>query len=163
MYDGKMCKRRFRSTWDDIPLDEYRERAEHRMPFLVEALARGPVLAGDGSEAGTDVWRIEVPDGRAKAVLSLAKGDGRLVALEYPGTEAEGMGTKKEIVRKLVYRDFRDVNGVKIPTDIERFKDGIFDGRERFAKVAIVDEWDESWLQVPDPRRRFIPGEELAF
>ncbi len=163
MYDGKMCKRRFRSTWDDIPLDEYRERAAHRLPFLLEALARGPVVAGEGTEVGTDVWRIEVPDGRAKAVLSLAKDDGRLVALEYPGTEAEGMGTKKEIVRKLVFRELHDVNGIKIPADIERFEDGIFDGRERFTNVAILDEWDESWLQVPDPRRRFIPGEELAF
>jgi len=163
MYDGTMCKRRFRSTWDDIPLDENRERAAHRLPFLLVALERNPVMAGEGTEAGADVWRVEVPDGRGKAVLSLAKDDGRLVALEYPGTEAEGMGTKKEVVRKLVYHGFRDVGGLHAPVDTEMFKDGVFDGRVRIDTVEIIATWDDGWLQVPDPRRRFIPGEELAF
>ena len=163
MYDGTMCKRRFRSTWDDIPLDENRERAAHRLPFLLAALERNPVTAGDGIEAGTDVWRVEVPDGRGNAVLSFAKDDGRLVALEYPGTEAEGLGTKKDVVRKLVYHGFRDVGGLRVPVDTEMFKDGVFNGRVRIDTVEVIAAWDDGWLQVPDPRRRFIPGEELAF
>lgn len=163
MYDGTMCKRRFRSTWDDIPLDENRERAAHRLPFLLAASTRDPVVAGEGTEAGTDVWRVEVPDGRGKAVLSLARDDGRLVALEYPGTEAEGMGTKKEVTRKLVYHGFRTVGGVQMPSDTELFKDGVFEGRVRIDTFEVIDTWDDGWLQVPDPRRRFIPGEELAF
>ncbi len=163
MYDGTMCKRRSRSTWDDIPLDENRERAAHRLPFLLQALSLDPVVAGEGEEAGAAVWRVEVRDGRGKAVLSLAKDDGRLVALEFPGTEAEGMGTKKDVVRKFVYHGFEKAGAVQVPADIEMFMDGVFDGRLRFERIEVIKEWDDAWLQLPDPRRRFIPGEELAF
>ena len=68
MFDDGMCKRRSRSTWDDIPADEYRERAAHRLPFLLQALSLDPVLAGEGEEAGTAVWRVEVPDGTRQGV-----------------------------------------------------------------------------------------------
>ena len=162
MYDGEMCKRRFRSTWDDMPLDENRERAAHRLPFLLEALERDPVLAGSGAEAGVDVWQVEIPDGRGKAVLSFAQDDGRWVALEYPGTKAEGMGTKEEVTRKLIFHAHRDVGGVKMPADTEQLEDGSLASRVRIEKTEIIQEWDDAWLQVPDPRKRYIPNEELA-
>ena len=164
IYDGKMCKQRFGSNWDDLPLDENRERAAHRVNLLLQALDRAPSLAGEGTEAGAAVWQVAIDDGpRGKAVLSLAKDDGRLVAIEYPGTEAEGMGTKKEVTRKVVFHAFQPVGAVKLPSDIEMVKDGTFDGHMRFQRMEAIKDWDDGWLQVPDARRRFIPSEELAF
>jgi hypothetical protein len=164
IYDGKMCKQRFGSGWDELPLDENRERAAHRVDLLLRARDLAPVLAGEGTEAGAPVWQVAVDDGpRGKATLSLAKDDGRLVAIEYPGTEAQGMGTKKEVTRKVVYHAFQSVGGLKLPSDIEMVKDGTFDGRMRFERMETIAAWDDGWLQVPDARRRFIPGDELAF
>ncbi|HEX5042034.1 MAG TPA: hypothetical protein VFV75_03960 [Candidatus Polarisedimenticolaceae bacterium] len=164
IYDGKMCKQRFGSGWDELPLDENRERAAHRIDLLLRALDRAPSLAGDGIEAGVPVWQVSIDDGpRGKATLSLAKDDGRLVAIEYPGTEAEGMGTKKEVRRKVVHHGFQQVGALKLPSDIEMVKDGTFDGRLRFERIEAIADWDDGWLQVPDPRRRFIPSDELAF
>lgn len=162
LYDGKVCKRRFGTSWDDMPLDEARERATHRLGFLAEAAGRNPVGAGEGTEGGVDVWRVEVPDGRGTATLSFSKEDGHLVALEYPGTEAEGMGTKKEVLRKLVFRDLRKVGPLVLPFDVERTTDGKPDGRLRFESIVPLRDFDEAWLKVPDPRRRFIPSDELA-
>ena len=164
IYDGKMCKQRFGSGWDELPLDENRERAAHRVDLLLRALDRAPSLQGEGTEAGAPVWQVAIDDGpRGKAVLSLAKDDGRLVAIEYPGTEAEGMGTKKDVTRKVVYHAFQPVGALKLPSDIEMVKDGTFDGRMRYAKMETIKDWDDGWLQVPDARRRFIPPDELAF
>jgi len=164
IYDGKMCKQRFGSGWDELPLDENRERAAHRVDLLLRALDRAPSLAGEGTEAGAAVWLVAIDDGpRGKAVLSLAKDDGRLVAIEYPGTEAAGMGTKKDVTRKVVYHAFQPVGAVKLPSDIEMVQDGTFDGRMRYEKMEAVRDWDDGWLQVPDARRRFIPPDELAF
>ena len=164
IYDGKMCKQRFGSGWDELPLDENRERAAHRLDLLLRALDRAPSLTGEGTEAGAPVWQVAIDDGpRGKATLSLAKDDGRLVAIEYPGTEAEGMGTKKEVTRKVVYHAFQPVGAVKLPSDIEMVKDGTFDGRMRFERMEAVPDWDDGWLQVPDSRRRFIPSDELAY
>ena len=164
IYDGKMCKQRFGSNWDELPLDENRERAAHRVNLLLQAIDRAPSLSGEGTEAGAAVWQVAIDDGpRGKAVLSLAKDDGRLVAMEYPGTEAEGMGTKKDVTRKIVFHAFQPVGAVKLPSDIEMVKDGTFDGRMRFERMEAIKDWDDGWLQVPDPRRRFIPTEELAF
>lgn len=162
MYDGEMCKRRFRTTWDDMPLDENRERAAHRLPFLLDALERNPVLVGAGTEAGIDVWQVEVPDGRGKALLSFAQDDGHWVALEYPGTKAEGMGTKEEVTRKLVFHADHDVGGVKMPSDTEQLENGSFVSRIHVQSAEIIADWDDAWLQVPDPRKRYIPNEELA-
>ncbi len=162
IYDGKMCKRKFGSTWDDLPPDENRERAAHRVSILLDALERGPKAAGEGSEAGAEVYRIEIPDGRGTATLSIAKDDARLVAIEYPATDAEGMGTKEEVVRKIVHHAFERVGGARLPTDLEVLKDGSLEGRMRFETVHEIREWDDEWLRVPDPRRRFIPPEELA-
>ncbi len=161
-YDGKICKRRFGTSWDDLPLDEPRERAAHRITFLLAALDRTATAAGEGTEAGAEVVRVQVPDGRGQATLSLAKDDGRLVAMEFPGIEADGMGTKKEVVRKLVFRDVKKVGAVLVPFDVELFKDGSPDGRIRYERIELLKEFDEAWLQVPDPRRRFIPSDELA-
>ena len=164
IYDGKMCKQRFGSGWDELPLDENRERAAHRVDLLVRALDRAPALSGAGTEAGAPVWQVAIDDGpRGKATLSLAKDDGRLVAIEYPGTEAEGMGTKKEVTRKVVYHAFQPVGAVQLPSDIEMVKDGTFDGRMRFERIEAIADWDDGWLQVPDARRRFIPSDELAY
>ena len=164
IYDGKMCKQRFGSGWDELPLDENRERAAHRLDLLLRALDRAPSLTGEGTEAGAPVWQVAIDDGpRGKATLSLAKDDGRLVAIEYPGTEAAGMGTKKDVTRKVVYHAFQPVGAVKLPSDIEMVKDGTFDGRMRFERMEAVPDWDDGWLQVPDARRRFIPPDELAF
>ena len=164
IYDGKMCKQRFGSGWDDLPLDENRERAAHRIDLLLRALDRAPTLAGEATEAGAAVWQVAIDDGpRGKAVLSLAKEDGRLVAIAYPGTEAEGMGTKKDVTRKVVFHAFQPVGGLKLPSDIETLKDGTFDGRMRFERIEAITAWDDGWLQVPDPRRRYIPSDELAF
>lgn len=162
IYDGRICKRRFGTAWDDLPLDENRERAAHRIGMLVEAVERSPVLAGEGTEGGAAVWRVAVPDGRGQAVLSIAEDDARLVAIEYPGTEAEGMGTKTEVTRKIVHRAFQRAGGVQVPSDIEVLKDGSFDGRMRFETIETLEDWDDDWLRIPDPRRRFIPPEELA-
>jgi hypothetical protein len=162
IYDGVMCKQRFSTSWDDLPLDENRERVENRVSVLLSAADRSPTLAGEGTEAGVEVWRVALAGEKGTTTLSVAKDDDRLIAVEYPGTEAEGMGTKKEVVRKVVHHAFRAVGGVVLPTDIEIFKDGSLDGRWRYETVEEIREWDDEWLRVPDPRRRFIPPEELA-
>jgi hypothetical protein len=164
IYDGKMCKRRFGSGWDDLPLDENRERVAHRIDLLLHALEHAPALAGEGNELGIPVWRVEAEDGpRGKMVLSLAKDDARLLAIEYPGTEAEGMGTKTQVTRRIVHHAFLRVGAVQLPSDVEMLKDGTFDGRTRFERLEALPRWDEDWLRVPDPRRRFIPPDELAY
>lgn len=162
VYDGRVCKRRTSSGWDDLPRDEQLERVAHRIDFLLAALERAPTLEGEASEGGVTVWRVSVPDGRGRALLSLAVDDGRLVALEYPGTEAEGMGVKKEVVWKIFYHAFETVAGALLPTDIEIFKDGSFDSRWRFDRVEAVATWNEEWLEFTGSGRRFIPTEELA-
>jgi len=162
IYDGATCKRRSRGTWDDIPVDQNRERAAHRLPILLEVLGRSPEVAGEGNEAGSAVWLVTFPDGRDRAVLSLAKQDGHVVAIEYPGTSAQGMGTEKEVRRKLVFRAFRETGGVMLPTDIEVLEDGSFNERWRFERLETIRDWDDEWLRIPDPRRRFIPSEEQA-
>jgi len=163
IYDGTMCRRRFSTTWDDLPLDENRERAEHRVSLLLPALDRSPEVTGEGMEAGAEVWTVELPGDEGRTTLYLAKDDARLVAVEYPGTDAAGMGTKEEVVRKVVHHDFRQVGGVVLPVDIEIFKDGSLEGRWRYETIEQIAEWDDGWLRVPDPRRRFIPPEELAY
>lgn len=162
IYDGAMCKRRFSTSWDDLPLDENRERVENRVSVLLSARDRSPEMVGEGTDAGVEVWRVALAGEKGKTVLALAKDDGRLIAVEYPGTEAEGMGTKKEVLRKIVHHAFRSVGRVVLPTDIEVLKDGSLDGRWRYDTVEEIREWDDEWLRVPDPRRRFIPPEELA-
>ncbi len=162
IFDGSVCKRNMGSGWDDLPLDENRDRVTHRVSILVDASERQPVLLGEGTEADVDVWKVEIADGTGRAVLSLAKSDHRLVAIEYPGTEAEGMGTKKSVTAKLIHRGFQVVGGVKLPIDTELQKDGVFERRTRFETLEPIERWDEYWLQAPSSRRRFIPPEGLA-
>jgi hypothetical protein len=162
IYDGKMCKQRFGSNWDDLPLDENRERVAHRLDVLLRAAGSAPSLAGEGTETGVPVWRVQFDDGNGKAVLSLAQDDARLLAIEYPATEAEGMGTKKAVTRKIVHHAFQKLGAVQLPSDLEILKDGSFEARYRFERLEAVPHWDDDWLRVPDPRRRFIPSDEFA-
>ena len=163
IFDHATCKRRFRSGWDDLPLDEPREEAEHRIPFLLEAAERSPVFAGQGTEGDGAVWYVEVPDGRGEARLGLAKDDGRLVSIEYPGTKAEGMGTKEDVTKKAVFRDHREVGRVRLPFDQELCDDGTPDGRLRLEQVTVLDAFDGAWLEIPDQADRFVPSEELVY
>jgi len=162
IFDHAICKRRFRSGWDDLPLDEPREEAAHRIPFLLEAAKRTPTLAGQGTEGDAAVWYVEVPDGRGKARLGLAQDDGRLVSIEYPGTKAEGMGTKEDVTKRVVFRDLREVGRIRLPFDQEFFADGAPDGRVRLEQVAVLVTFDAAWLEIPDQADRFVPSEELA-
>ncbi len=163
IYDRSTCKRRSRSGWDTLPLDEPREEAEHRVPFLLQAAERKPTVAGSGTEGDTAVWYVEVPDGRGTARLGLAQDDGRLVSLEFPGTKAEGLGVKEDVTKKVVFRDPRPVGRVRLAFDEERFSDGAPDGRLRLESVTALDAFDRAWLEVPDAADRFVPSEELAY
>jgi hypothetical protein len=163
IFDHAIRKRRFRVGWDDLPLDEPAEEAAHAHPFLLEVADRDPVLAGDGSEADVPVWYVEVQDGRGTARLGLAKDDARLVSVEFPGVEAEGMGTREDVVKKVLYRDYRPLGDVQYPYDQEYFTDGTPDGRLRIEEAELLAEFDETWLEIPDPTDRFIPSEELVF
>jgi hypothetical protein len=164
IYDGKMCKRSTGGGWDDLPLDENRERAAHRIDLLLRALSASPTLAGEADELGVAAWRVAMDDGAGgKAVLSLAKDDARLLAIEYPATEAEGMGTKKAVTRKVLHHALLRVGNVQLPSDVEVLRDGSFESRMRFERLEPLPRWEEDWLRVPDPRRRFIPSEELAY
>jgi len=162
-YDREVVKRRFFRGWDDLPTDEAAEGAAHRLTWLLTLDPSEARVEGAGTEADVAVWSLSVPDGRDRAVLHLAQDDGRLVALEYPGTSAEGMGTKEEVQRKLIYRDHRQVGALLLPFDIEWSEDGQPRARLRFDTIEPLDEFDPAWLRVPDPTRRFIPSEELAF
>jgi hypothetical protein len=163
-YDREVVKRRFFRGWDDLPTDEAAEGVAHRLTWL---LTLDPTtearVEGEGTEADVAVWSVSVPDGRDRALLHLARDDGRLVALEYPGTSAEGMGTKEEVQRKLIYRDHRLVGALLLPFDIETSEDGQPEARLRFDTIELLGDFDPAWLRVPDPTRRFIPSEELAF
>jgi hypothetical protein len=163
IYDRAVCKRRSRSSWDTLPLDEPREEAEHRVPFLLRAAEREPKLAGAGTEGEAAVWYVEVQDGRGTARLGLAQDDGRLVSLEFPGTEAEGLGLKKDVTKKIVFRDPRPVGRVRVPFDEERFADGAPDGRIRLESVTALSAFDPAWLVVPEAADRFVPSEELVY
>jgi len=163
IFDHAIRKRRFRVGWDDLPLDEPAEEAAHTHPFLLEAADRGPELAGDGSEADVEVWYVEVEDGRARARLGLAKDDARLVSMEFPGVEAEGLGTREEVTKKMVYRDYRALGEVRYPYDQEYMTDGTPDGRLRIEEASVLAAFDDGWLTIPDPTDRFIPSEELVF
>lgn len=162
-FDGTACKRRFGQTWDDLPVDEAIEAAAHRLPFLLSAEGRDPRVEGAGTEADVPCWRISVADGRDRAMLSFAQDDGRLLAIDYPGIQAAGMGTKKEIRRKMVFRDHRGVGALLLPFDVEAFEDGTPDSRLRLDTVEVLDAFAPAWIRVPDPTRRFIPPEELSF
>jgi hypothetical protein len=163
LYDGEVVKRRFFRGWDDLPVDEAAESAAHRLTWLLTLDPAEARVEGQATEADVAVWSVSVPDGRDRAVLHLAQDDGRLVALDYPGTSAEGMGTKEAIRRKLVYRDYRNVDGLLLPFDVESFEDGQPDTRLRYDTVVVLEKFDPAWLRAPDPTRRFIPSEELAF
>jgi len=163
IFDRSIRKRRFRVGWDDLPLDEPVEEAAHRHPFLLEVAARDPRVRGEGSESDVAVWYVEVDDGRGKARLGLAKDDARVVTIEYPGTTAEGLGTREEVTKKVVYRDYRALGALRYPYDQEFFKDGTPDGRLRIEEAEAIAVFDPSWLEIPDPTDRFIPSEELAF
>ena len=162
-YDGKVVKRRFRTTWDDLPTVEAEEGAAHRLPFLLGVSAADARVEGAGHEGDVDTWRVSVPDGRDRTVLHFAQEGGHVVALEYPGTSAGGMGTKEDVVRKHVYRDFRSVGDVLLPFDVETSEKGSPVSRARHESVRVLDAFDEEWIRVPDPSRRFIPSQELAF
>ena len=163
IFDHAMRKRRFGVGWDDLPVDEPRDEAEHRHAFLLRASEREPAIVGDGSEADVGVWYVEVPDGRGTARLGLAKDDARLVSLGYPGVKAEGMGTKEEITRKSIDRDFRSVGSLRLPFDLEFFEDGTPVGRWRVEEMTVLTDYDGTWLEIPDPTDRFIPSEELVY
>jgi len=162
-YDGQAVKRRFSSAWDDLPLDESVEQAAHRLPYLLGLEAADARFDGEAVEADVPVWLLSFPDGRDRATLALAQDDGRLVALEYPGTSASGMGTKEDVRRKVVYRDHREVGALLLPFDVETLEDGQPVSRVRYETIEPLASWDPDWLRVPDPTRRFIPSEELAF
>jgi hypothetical protein len=163
IFDRSTCKRRFRSGWDALPLDEAREEAEHRVPFLLQAAERKPTVVGPGTEGETVVWYVDVPDGRGTARLGLAQDDGRLVSLEFPGTKAEGLGVKEDVTKRVVFRDPRPVGRVRLAFDEERFSDGTPDGRLRLASVTVLPAFDSAWLAVPEAADRFVPSEELAY
>jgi hypothetical protein len=162
-YDGRVVKGRWGASWDDLPLDEAREAAAHRLPWLLTLSASDAKVEGEAAEADVPCWTISVPDGRARAILAFAKDDGRLVALDYPGTSAEGMGTKKEVRRKLVFRDPRKVGDLLLPFDVTSLEDGTPDSRARWVSIVRLKEFAPEWVKIPDPTRRFIPPEELAF
>lgn len=162
-YDGEVRKRRMFRGWDDLPVDESRENASHRLGFLLDIDPAEAEAVGPATEADVAVWQISVPDGRDRAVLSFDQESGRLVAMEYPGTSAAGMGTKEEVRRKLVFRDYREVGGLMLPFDIETFEDGSPTARLRYESIERLQAFDPAWLRIPDPTRRFIPSEELAF
>jgi hypothetical protein len=52
---------------------------------------------------------------------------------------------------------------LKLAFDVEELRDGSLQARSRFDTVVVLDSFDPTWLAVPDPARRYIPGEELAF
>lgn len=162
-YDGVVVKRRFRTTWDDLPADEAREAAAHRLPFLLGVDPAKARLVGETTEADVAALELQVPDGDGTATLWIAKDDGRLVGLEHAGTSASGMGTKEDVVRKLVFRDHRPVGDLVLPHDVETLEDGSPVSRVRWSSIRALDEFDPEWVRVPDPTRRFIPSEELAF
>jgi hypothetical protein len=162
-YDGEVVKRRFSRGWDDLPVDEATEEAAHRLNYLLTLDPGEARVEGPGTEADVAVWSLSVPDGRDRAVLHLAQDDGRLVSMEYPGTSADGMGTKEEVQRKLVHRDHRKVGALLLPFDVETIEDGQPASRMRYETIELLEKFDPAWLRVPDPTRRFIPSEELAF
>lgn len=162
-YDGHARKRRFRSGWDDLPVDEAVEEVGHRLPWLLTLRPDDATVEGEAEVGGVPTWRLSVPDGRGRAVLDLARDDGRLVALEYPGTSAAGMGTKEEVSRRLVFRDHRRVGDLLLPFEVEIAEDGSPVAHLRWTSIRELETFDEEWIRVPDPSRRFIPGEELAF
>ena len=162
-FDGSARKRRFGQAWDDLPVDEPREVAAHRLPFLLGAAAADPKLEGETTFADVACWQLSVADGRDRAKLYLAKDDGRAVGIEYPGTSADGMGTRKDVRRTVTWRDHRKVGGLLWPFDVETSEDGTPVSRLRFETITVLGAFDPGWLRVPDPTRRFIPPEELAF
>lgn len=162
-FDGTACKRRFGQTWDDLPIDEAKEGVAHRLPFLLPLAEKDPRVEGEGTEADIACWTISVADGRDRATLSFAQDDGRLLGIDYPATSAEGMGTKKDVRRKLVFRDHRKVGVLMLPFDVESFEDGTPDSRLRLDTVRVLDAFAPAWIRVPDATRRFIPPEELSF
>jgi hypothetical protein len=162
-YDGEVVKRRFSRGWDDLPTDESAEQAAHRLTFLLTLDLDEAHVEGAGTEDDRPVWSLSVPDGRDRAVLHLAQDDGRLLALEYPGISAEGMGTKEEVRRKVVHRDHRKVGALLLPFDVETIEDGKPVSRMRYETIELLESFDPAWLRIPDPTRRYIPSEELAF
>lgn len=162
-YDGEVRKRRFTGSWDDLPVDEAAEQATHRLTLLLSVdVARAEAL-GAATEDDRAVWQVAVPDGEGRAVLSFAQDTGHLVALQYPGTSAAGMGTKEAVERKVYFADLRQVGDLLLPFDVATFEDGSQTGHLRFETIEVLDEFDPVWLRIPDPTRRFIPSEELAF
>lgn len=162
-YDGHAVKRRFGQAWDDLPVVESEEEAAHRLPWLLAIDADAARLEGEGRVDDVATWTVSVPDGRGRATLQLAQDDGRLVGLTYPGTAASGMGTKEEVERGLTFRDFRQVGRLLLPFDVETAEKGTPQSRVRWESIRVLDGFDEEWIRVPDPTRRFIPPEELAF
>ena len=162
-YDGEIRKRRYSRGWDDLPIDEPAEGAAHRLPMLLSLDLGEAEVAGAATESDRAVWQIRIPDGRDTAVLSFDRESGLLVAIEYPGTSAAGMGTKEEVQRKLVFLDHRPVGDLMLPYEIVTYEDGGQTGHLRFETIEILEMFDPMWVRVPDPTRRFIPSEELAF
>jgi len=162
-YDGEVRKRRFTRGWDDLPVDEAVEGARHRLTLLLDLDTAAAEALGAGTEGDRAVWRVGVPDGDGQAVLSFDQQEGYLVAIEYPGTSAAGMGTKEDVDRKVIHADFRPAGPLVLPFDVATFEDGSPVGHLRFESVEVLESFDPAWLRVPDPTRRFIPSEELAF
>jgi hypothetical protein len=162
-YDGETRKRRFRTSWDDLPTVEADEAKAHRLNFLLTIDAAAATVDGAGLEGDRRVWLLSVPDGRGRAVLALDQESGLLLSLAYPGTSAAGMGTKEDVQRKLEFRDHRPVGDLLLPFDVATLEDGSATARVRYATIVRLDAFDPAWLTVPDPTRRFVPPEELAF
>lgn len=162
-YDLTVVKRRFGSSWDDLPTNEAREAAAHRLPWLLAIDAATAKLEGEATEADVACWKLSVPDGSGRATLMLAKDGGRVVAIERPGTSADGMGVKKQVQVKTIWRDVRRVGALALPFDVESAEDGVPDSRIRWDSVVVLKDFDAEWIRLPDPTRRFIPSEELSF
>ena len=73
------------------------------------------------------------------------------------------MGTKEEVQRKVVHRDYRKVGALLLPFDVETIEDGKPVSRMRYETIETLESFDPAWLRIPDPTRRYIPSEELAF
>ena len=71
--------------------------------------------------------------------------------------------TKEEVQRRLLFSDYREVGDLLLPFDVATFEDGSTTAHMRYESIMVLDAFDPAWVRVPDPTRRFIPSEELAF
>jgi len=67
------------------------------------------------------------------------------------------------VQRKLIFRDYRRVEDLTLPFDVEVIEKGSPTVRSRYETIVELADFDPDWLRVPDPARRFIPAEELSF